>query len=85
FVLSDTRPEKALDICTMAVNALRKIKLLENMGGSIKQITSSMGIASFPVHADTLETLKEITDQALYQAKDLGRNRAVLYSPQREL
>lgn len=85
FVLSDTRPEKALDICTMAVNALRKIKLLENIGGSIKQITSSMGIASFPVHADTLETLKEITDQALYQAKDLGRNRAVLYSPQREL
>ena len=84
FILSDTGPAKALDICTMAVNELRKVKLLENMGSSIKQITSSMGIASFPAHADTLETLKERTDRALYQAKEQGRNRAVLYSPQKE-
>ena len=82
FILSDTEAAKALNLCTKVVRELRKIKLLENMDGNIKQITSSIGIASFPAHADTLETLKERTDQALYQAKERGRNRAALYSSQ---
>ena len=41
--------------------------------------TISIGVAGFPVHADTLETLIERADQALYAAKRAGRNRVVQY------
>src|SRR4051794_22123561 len=43
-------------------------------------ITISFGIASWPDHADETELLLRAADQALYAAKDLGRDRSVIYS-----
>lgn len=40
-------------------------------------ITTSIGLASFPEHAQTQEALLSLADQALYEAKGLGRNRIV--------
>lgn len=54
------------------------------MGASDSQpegrLTLSLGIAEFPEDADSLETLQEQADQALYQAKKDGRNRTVAWN-----
>jgi diguanylate cyclase (GGDEF)-like protein/putative nucleotidyltransferase with HDIG domain len=44
------------------------------------QLTASFGIVSFPIHGQTGEALLQAADQALYAAKRLGRNRAVISS-----
>lgn len=40
-------------------------------------VTASIGVASFPIHGKTAMELYQTVDQALYKAKDLGRNRVV--------
>jgi diguanylate cyclase (GGDEF)-like protein/putative nucleotidyltransferase with HDIG domain len=47
--------------------------------GPIK-LTISFGVASFPDHGDDAEMLLRAADQALYAAKNMGRNRSVIYS-----
>lgn len=41
--------------------------------------TISIGIASFPVHGRDGDSLVDAADQALYQAKEAGRNRVKVY------
>jgi len=43
-------------------------------------LTISFGIVSYPVHGQTPEALLQAGDQALYAAKQLGRNRSVISS-----
>ena len=45
-------------------------------------LTISFGIASFPDHGDDSEDLLRAADQALYAAKNMGRDRSVIYSPE---
>jgi len=42
-------------------------------------ITISMGIATCPRDATTVEDLVSLSDKALYESKETGRNRVVLY------
>ncbi len=44
------------------------------------QLTASFGVVSFPIHGQTADALLNAADQALYAAKRLGRNRAVISS-----
>lgn len=50
-------------------------------GGDRVKCTFSAGIASFPAHADSGETLLNLADRAMYQSKVDGRNRVSVYSP----
>jgi two-component system, cell cycle response regulator len=43
------------------------------------RIRISIGVATFPEHGNTVETLVQAADTALYQAKSLGRNRTVVH------
>lgn len=43
-------------------------------------ITISLGISSFPDHGQTPDELIEKADQALYNAKELGRNKSIIWS-----
>jgi diguanylate cyclase (GGDEF)-like protein len=43
-------------------------------------VTTSQGIAEFPLHAPNIEALKEQADKALYAAKEAGRNRAAIFT-----
>ncbi|WP_013324848.1 sensor domain-containing diguanylate cyclase [Gloeothece verrucosa] len=43
----------------------------------LESITVSMGVASFPKHGDSYELLLHRADEALYQAKQQGRDRIV--------
>jgi len=42
-----------------------------------RKMTLSIGVATFPEDADTAEGLISIADEALYQAKREGRDRAI--------
>ena len=46
------------------------------------ELTASVGVATFPEHADEIAGLIAAADRALYAAKALGRDRAVIYSPE---
>ena len=43
-------------------------------------VTISFGVATWPDHGQETETLLRAADEALYAAKDLGRDRTVIYS-----
>jgi len=42
-------------------------------------ITISVGVATCPRDATTLEDLMDLADKALYQAKAEGRDRVIMY------
>lgn len=44
----------------------------------VDSMTASFGLASFPLHASSRDTLVVAADQALYKAKHTGRNRVCL-------
>lgn len=48
---------------------------------SVGRVTASLGVAVFPVHGDTGDRLVRQADQALYKAKEQGRNQVVCASP----
>jgi diguanylate cyclase (GGDEF)-like protein len=43
-------------------------------------ITFSFGIATFPDHGGSADAVIESADQALYAAKELGRNRSIIFN-----
>jgi len=47
--------------------------------GKETKLTVSLGIASYPADASTIEVLINNADRALYKAKALGKNRVVLF------
>ncbi|MGL4369929.1 MAG: diguanylate cyclase [Spirochaetota bacterium] len=79
FIMQDTGSAAAYDVCCEVVNKLCTLELQNTEDKTVKQITASIGIASFPEHAHTLDELKELSDKAVYQAKEAGRNRAMTY------
>jgi diguanylate cyclase (GGDEF)-like protein len=47
------------------------------------RLTASIGVAAFPENGESAADLLRAADAALYQAKDEGRNRIVLFDPKR--
>ena len=45
-------------------------------------LTVSFGVAAYPRHGTTPEQLQQAADQALYVAKELGRDRTAIYRPE---
>ena len=45
-------------------------------------VTASIGVATFGEHADNLNDVLELTDQAMYTSKKNGRNRVTLANPE---
>lgn len=44
-------------------------------------MTFSAGIAAYPNHANSAEALLQLADYALYNAKEKGRNKVILFDP----
>ncbi|MGG6239534.1 GGDEF domain-containing protein [Nodosilinea sp. AN01ver1] len=76
MVLLDTTPEVALK---RAEKIRRAVKYITNSfnGQVLPPLTISLGVASFPHHGETPQTLLTLADRALYWAKNHGRDRAV--------
>lgn len=81
FILPDTEPETAAEICGRLREDVAQLDFLARQGGSISHVTTSQGIAAYPLHAVDVESLREMADQALYTAKERGRNRAEVAEP----
>jgi two-component system cell cycle response regulator len=80
-LLPDTALEKACNIAEEIRKEVEKLDFLSNMTGPVTRLSTSQGIASFPETADTLKDLKKKADDALYQAKERGRNRVYCATP----
>lgn len=53
-------------------------------GDKTVNIHASIGIAMYPDHGTSYETLYQCADRALYRSKGLGKNVATIYRPQEE-
>ncbi|QQE64589.1 hypothetical protein GFS31_12700 [Leptolyngbya sp. BL0902] len=74
-------PESALTVTEQRAEAIRlEIERLrvDYQGILINPFTASLGVACFPHHGSTASTLIKAADDALYQAKAVGRNRVVV-------
>ncbi len=49
--------------------------------GHVLRISASIGIAIFPEHGQDTDTLVKHADVAMYQAKEAGRNRVMVFNP----
>ena len=77
IVLPHTGPEEAL---VLAERVHAEVASETFPRGEVQpggHISVSVGVASWPDHARTVEALVEAADQALYRAKRLGRDRVV--------
>jgi two-component system cell cycle response regulator len=77
-------PETALDVAASMAERLRLAVEAYSFAihaGAPLRITVSIGVASWPVHANDAHALVAATDTALYAAKRGGRNRVVCYEP----
>ena len=55
-------------------------KIRENFAADLFPLTISFGVASYPTHGATTAALLKAADQALYTAKEFGRDCSVIYS-----
>ncbi|WP_157896490.1 GGDEF domain-containing protein [Acidovorax carolinensis] len=79
IVLPGMTPEQA----RKKMDAIRQIiaaTVIEHAGLSLS-VTISAGVAGYPLHGSDAETLLTLADDALYEAKNGGRDRVALASP----
>ncbi len=74
LILGDSDAEGALRVAGDLRRALANVPIPAACAG-IDQITASIGVASFPQHAEVLEDLVRAADVAMYGAKAEGRDR----------
>jgi two-component system cell cycle response regulator len=77
IVLPEMDPHSAFLFAEDVLQQIRKVFVKPQI-----QITASAGVASFPEHSEDLAGLLSSGDSALRAAKALGRDRAVIYSPE---
>jgi len=76
---TDDRQAQMMHIINRIRAGLKKGWTIENHFFSP---TASMGIAYYPEHATSLESLMDLADQALYKAKECGKNHLFITAPQ---
>ncbi|HEX9707874.1 MAG TPA: diguanylate cyclase [Steroidobacteraceae bacterium] len=77
IVLHDTNREHALRIGENIMEAVRRLGIVHGASSAAQVLTISMGIACVvPVAKRSCAGLLQLADQALYAAKDAGRNQA---------
>jgi diguanylate cyclase (GGDEF)-like protein len=76
IVMPETRLANASEICQRLRTAVETASFQGQRGSAY--LTISLGIASYPEHGQSPEALMQAADEALYEAKDAGRNRVVV-------
>ncbi len=75
-VLPYTSPDVAYKITLRLQRAVQQHHFLSEEGLDLR-VTASFGVAGFPEHAQNKTDLIRIADQAMYEAKNRGRDRIV--------
>ncbi|MGC9526433.1 MAG: PAS domain S-box protein [Limnospira sp.] len=83
LILPATSLENAIARSEVLCRGIRELQL-RHQNRDLGQITASFGVACFPQHATTIDDLLKLADNALYRAKDLGRDRVVVWSESEE-
>lgn len=79
-ILPQTSKEDAAIIAERICSEVKLIQLtVAGVPSKEIEFTASLGLATFPEDAETLENLINNADVALYRAKTLGKNQVVLY------
>jgi diguanylate cyclase (GGDEF)-like protein len=79
-LLPETGVKTAVKICQRLHKALREHPFLGEEGLNL-HLTASFGIAGFPDHATSKKDLLRLADQAMYVAKNTGRDRICVAEP----
>ncbi|WP_157271937.1 EAL domain-containing protein [Azohydromonas aeria] len=75
-------PETLQALCDRLVAAIARLPV--SFRGRSLRLTSSLGVALFPEHADNPDELVARADAAMYQAKEAGKNGWQLYDRDRD-
>ena len=82
-ILPNTDDSGAEPICQRIVESINQLKIPHSASSVSSHVTLSMGFASLiPAVNLTSDMLISMSDQALYQAKNTGKNRFVLHNPE---
>ncbi|MDD5292116.1 MAG: sensor domain-containing diguanylate cyclase [Candidatus Omnitrophica bacterium] len=82
IVLPKTNIKDALVIAERIRSAIDKYDFDVGMGQPLRKITVSIGVATFPNHADNKSELIKAADKALYEAKNSGKDKVVIFPHQ---
>ncbi|MFA5976525.1 MAG: diguanylate cyclase [Elusimicrobiota bacterium] len=80
ILLPDTSADEALLLAERLHHAVSDETVLLPPDKNPIHLTVSIGVATYPVHAATIDELIKRADEALYWSKSHGRNRIRLYS-----
>jgi diguanylate cyclase (GGDEF)-like protein len=80
-------PETSLEVALLRAEEVRRgvsrLKL-SYQGQTLRNITISLGVATFPKHGTNTDDLLKAADKALYRAKAAGRNRVMVANSSEE-
>lgn len=77
--LPEALRKEAAEVAETALDAVRRYRFQVNDQKLVSNISVSIGVALYPFHGHDVPTLLSNVDIAMYQAKDLGRNRYMLF------
>jgi two-component system glycerol uptake and utilization response regulator len=76
ILCTDSSKQDFMDSMQMIREVIEKLEVISGRGESIK-FTISLGVAKVATETQSLDELLKKADRALYEAKDLGRNKVV--------
>lgn len=71
--------QDAIQVADRALETVQHYRLQASGSKGISNISTSIGIALYPFHGETVSEVLSNVDIAMYQAKEHGRNRYVLF------
>lgn len=80
LILAEVDAEGAYK-CVESIRESIKHLSLHHRGQTLGTITVSAGVATFPAHGNNSEDLIRCADEALYRAKNSGRDCIIVYEP----
>ncbi len=75
LILTRTHAQQSLEIAERFRRKIEQHEFPSPSGVGTLHLTVSIGLASFPNHADNTDTLIALADKAMYTAKTSGKNR----------
>jgi len=78
IILTETGPEGARIVAENVSRALREMAITSAQGNRF-HLTVSIGVSSYPIDGQTIDTLLEGVDAAMYKAKDMGKDSVCVF------
>lgn len=82
FLILINRLEQPEDAAVIAAKILEEVRLPCRLGEREISVTASIGVSVFPIDGSDAETLLRNADEAMYRAKDRGKDCYQLYTPE---